>query len=52
MGTYTIEACGFDTSRLAFVGVFFASVSFSPLEKEMKSRPGQGPAELKRKYEQ
>jgi hypothetical protein len=30
---------GFDTSELAFVGVFFASVSFSPSEKEMKSRP-------------
>jgi hypothetical protein len=29
-------------------GVFFASVSFSPLEKEMKSRPGQGPAAVER----
>jgi hypothetical protein len=27
---------------LASVGVFFASVSLSPLDKEMKSRPGQG----------
>jgi hypothetical protein len=39
MGTYTVGPYGFDTSRLAFVGVFFASVSLSPLDKEMKSRP-------------
>ncbi len=48
MGTYTLKTNEFDTSRLAFVGVFFASVSFSPLEKEMKSRPGQGPTAVER----
>jgi hypothetical protein len=39
MGTYTPKAHVFDTSKLASVGVFFASVSLSPLDKEMKSRP-------------
>jgi hypothetical protein len=39
MGTYTPRIYVFDTSRLASVGVFFASVSLSPLDKEMKSRP-------------
>ena len=41
-GDLHAETRAFDTSKLAFEGVFFASVSFSPLEKEMKSRPGQG----------
>jgi hypothetical protein len=51
MGTYMPKTYGFDTSKLASVGVFFASVSFSPLEKEMKSRPGQGPAKKKRRLQ-
>src|SRR5580698_6486151 len=36
---------------LASVGVFFASVSLSPLDKEMKCRPAQGLMELSKKLQ-
>jgi hypothetical protein len=42
MGTYTLKHTHSTLQGLRWKGVFFASVSFSPLEKEMKSRPGQG----------